>query len=71
MGLNNIAQCSKFLDQHLFHPCYENLSQVAQDSSIVFFASSVIGATDGIASVVQTIGGVATAAIKGAGNLAK
>lgn len=59
------------MDYYFFHPFYEKLSQLAQESSILSWASPVIGITDGIASSIQAIGGVAEAAIKGIGNLVK
>lgn len=71
MDLKNINQFSKLAECYFFYPFYEKLSQVAQESSMLPWVAPVIGVTDGIASSIQAIGGVAEAAIKGIGNLAK
>ena len=67
--LNNINQFSSAMDKHFFLPFYANLHQKAEKHRFIFLTSPFIGIADGIASLVQTVGAIAEAAIKGLINI--
>ncbi len=71
LDLNNIDQSSNLIDRYFFYPFYDKLSQIRGKHYVLSWISPIIGITDGIASSIQAIGGVAEATFKGIGNLAK
>lgn len=69
MDLNNINHFSLFVENCFFLPFYTRVHHLSKEYRIVVVMAPVIGLADGVASVVQAIGTVAEAGIKGFSNL--